>query len=42
MSLINDVLRDMDRRQARPHGLSTLVDDTVTVPPLRPRRWPPS
>ncbi|PTD96824.1 SH3 domain-containing protein [Pseudothauera lacus] len=42
MSLINDVLRDMDRRQARPHGLSTLVDDTVTVPPLHPRRWPPS
>lgn len=43
MSLINDVLRDIDRRGIQPgRHASVAIDDTVVVPPLRARRWPPS
>ena len=42
MSLINDMLRDIDRRSIGHELKPTALDDTVTVPPLRARRWPPS
>ncbi len=42
MSLINDMLRDIDRRGIGHEIKPTALDDTVTVPPLRARRWPPS
>lgn len=43
MSLINDVLRDIDRRSPpSARHASPILDDTVTVPLLHARRGPPS
>ncbi|THF63587.1 hypothetical protein E6C76_13395 [Pseudothauera nasutitermitis] len=43
MSLINDMLRDIDRRGVQASGEHhAVLDDTVIVPALRTRRWPPA
>lgn len=42
MSLINDMLRDIDRRSGDQAIKPAALDGTLTVPPQRARRWPPS